>query len=119
MWMADIDRNSSERQYAYRSKYVKLWGGPVDEEIRQLEGEIEEIIKENPGVTREKIQLSTECMEEPYDDYPSAYICLLYYTPETDEEWKDRVAVKNQEVETLKNLIAKYPNEAKATLEEK
>lgn len=110
-WEAIIDYKSKERQYKYRSKTLRLYGGPVDSELQEIENTIAEIISENPGVTRDRIQISTETEPEEYESWSNGVLLFSYYTPETDEEMEDRIASLDRNLKDLEALILKYPEE--------
>ena len=107
----EYNPRSPDRQMAYRTKSVRLWGNQVDKELVEIENAINEILKENPGLTREDISLSTEAEPEEYEDWYNGVLSLGYYTPETDEEWKWRLENMDHEVKELRRLMALHPEE--------
>ena len=47
----EYNPRSPDRQMAYRTKSIRLWGDQVDKELAELENAISEILKENPSLT--------------------------------------------------------------------
>ena len=116
-WYPEIDLKSPERQFKYREEELRLWGGSLDKELKEIEEFVQQLLNDWPGLEREKIQISTEAVPEPYEDWHYGVLNFSFYTLESDLEWKERVAglsvEKEGELDQLKQLMEKYPKEAK------
>lgn len=122
-WYPEIDPKSPERQFKYREEELRLWGGSLDTGLKEIEEFVQQLLNDWPGLVREKIQVSTEAVPEPYEDWNYGVLSFSFYTLETDEEWKSRVesleVEEEGEIDQLKQLIEKYPEKAKEFVNKK
>lgn len=117
----EIDLKSPDRQHKYRTEDLSLHGSSIDEELKAIEERVADIISRYPEVKRENIDLSTEARPEPWEDYYNGILMFHYCTWETDEEWHERVnglkADRDLEIENMRTLMMRYPDEAREIIE--
>lgn len=115
-WYPIIDNKSEERQFAWRYDSLRISDLNPTDFIKEIKEKVAAILAENPGLQEDRIRLSASESVEEYEDYHYGYIEFMYYTPETDFEYSERLAEleeqKENELEVLKKLIKKYPDEA-------
>lgn len=120
MWYPEIDVNSPERQFRYRSEELRLEEDNIDNHLERIEEFIRKLQKDWPGLERNKIRMFTEAESEPYEDWQYGVLIFSFYTLETDEEWKERTDRINfnrmEEIKKLAILVEKYSEEAEALI---
>lgn len=117
-WYPVIDNNSEERQYTWRYDSLRISGLTPADFIKEINEKVSSILAENPGLQEDRIRISASESVEEYEDYHYGYLEFMYYTPETDQEYSDRLAEledkKESELVELKRLMKKYAEEIKS-----
>lgn len=55
-WYPEIDLKSPERQFKYREEELRLWGGSLDKELKEIEEFVQQLLNDWPGLEREKFK---------------------------------------------------------------